>query len=169
MRREWLEKQTCTQLRSIAQVYPEEIGFDTEKLQGNIERPIGSVKIPVAAAGPVLFHGANVDGFVFAPFATTEGALIASVCRGAKAISMSGGVRTWATQQRMARAPAFYCADPVEAVAMGEWMSENKDRIQEIVSRFSKRAKLREILPVYDMNVRICAIYFGCYNVIPGR
>ena len=139
-------------------------------MSGNIERPIGTIKIPVAAAGPMLFRGRNVDGWVFAPFATTEGAVVAGLYRGAKAISMSGGVRTWATQQRMARAPAFYCADPVEAVAMGNWMSENKDRIQEIVSRFSKRAKLREIVPVYDMNVRICTIDFGFYcNTSLGR
>ena len=149
-----MEEQTGTKLTNIAQFYPDATNFNTERLEGNIERPIGSVKLPVAAAGPMLFHGSSADGWVLAPFATTEGALVASVCRGAKAINMSGGVRTWATQQRMARAPAFFCSDPIEAVAMGNWMSDNKERIQEIVSRYSKRAKLREIIPVYDMNVR---------------
>ena len=106
-----------------------------------------------------VMQGANADGWFLAPMATTEGALIASVCRGAKAITMSGGVKTWAGQQRMTRAPMFLCGDPVQANTLGEWVVNNRERIQEeVVSRFSKRAQLKEIIPAYDLDVSICSV-----------
>ena len=97
--------------------------------------------------------------------ATTEGALIASVCRGAKAISTSGGVKTWAGQQRMTRSPMFLCGNPLQANALGEWVVKNKARIQEeVVSRFSKRAQLKEIIPAYDLDVSICTSFNESYR-----
>ena len=145
---------TSTRLQSTAAFYPDEAAFETEQLRGNIERPIGLAKIPLAAAGPLQFRGDHVQGSVFAPMATTEGALVASVCRGAKVLNLSGGVQTWATLQRMTRSPMFFCANPNEAVRLGEWLTENVERIQrEVVVRFSKRAQLKEIIPAYDMDV----------------
>ena len=154
VRRKWVEELTNTRLTTISSMYPESANFPSEKLRGNIERPIGLVKIPVAAAGPLLFHGEHAQGWAFAPMATTEGALIASICRGTKALNMSGGVQTWATQQRMTRAPVFLCENPVDAVKLGEWVMANRERIQnEVIVKHSKRAQLREIIAAYDMDV----------------
>ena len=57
----------------------------------------GTVKIPVGLIGPLkLRYSAYMDGKeesgeFCVPLATTEGALVASFNRGAKAITMSGG------------------------------------------------------------------------------
>jgi hydroxymethylglutaryl-CoA reductase len=42
--------------------------------------------------GPLLFQGEHTQGYVVAPMATTEGALVASVIRGATALNHAGGV-----------------------------------------------------------------------------
>ena len=102
----------------------------------------------------MLFHGEHANGWIMAPMATTEGALVASVCRGAKAITMSGGVKTSATQQRMSVSPMFLCASPSQALTLGDWVTANKQRIQtEVVSNISDIAQLKEIIPAFDMEV----------------
>lgn len=59
--------------------------------------------IPVGTAGPLLVDGTEVQ----IPMGTTEGALIASVSRGCKAIRQAGGVRTVVVGDGMTRAPAL--------------------------------------------------------------
>ena len=70
-----------------------------ERLTGNIENLIGSVEVPVGLAGPLLFRGEKAKGLIFAPIATTEGALVASATRGAIAITRAGGVATRVIRQ----------------------------------------------------------------------
>ena len=53
-----------------------------DRLARNVENAIGAVEIPVGLAGPLLFQGETASGYVYAPLATTEGALVASACRG---------------------------------------------------------------------------------------
>ena len=82
-------------------------GLEPESLTGNIENLVGSVEIPVGVAGPLWFNGQNVIGHVYAPLATTEGALVASCTRGATALTRAGGVTTRILRQVMLRAPLF--------------------------------------------------------------
>lgn len=67
------------------------------------ENTIGYVQIPVGVAGPLLVD----DEETHVPLGTTEGALIASVNRGCKALSVGGGVRTVIVEDGMTRAPAL--------------------------------------------------------------
>ncbi len=61
--------------------------FDYSKVLGACcENVIGYIPIPVGVAGPLLLNGTNVT----IPMATTEGCLVASTHRGAKAITESG-------------------------------------------------------------------------------
>ena len=53
--------------------------------------PIGTITIPLAVAGPVHIYGAHAQGEFLLPVATTEGALVASINRGAKTLAESGG------------------------------------------------------------------------------
>src|SRR5579859_922856 len=57
----------------------------------NCENMIGVAQVPLGIAGPVNLHGEYAQGDFFLPLATTEGALVASVSRGCKAINLSGG------------------------------------------------------------------------------
>jgi hydroxymethylglutaryl-CoA reductase (NADPH) len=53
---------------------------------------------------------------VFVPLAHTEGGLSASLYRGARAASESGGFRTYVLKDRMTRASCFICKNAEEAV-----------------------------------------------------
>ena len=53
--------------------------------------PIGTIAMPLAIAGPLPIHGEHAQGDFLLPVATTEGALVASINRGAAALAKSGG------------------------------------------------------------------------------
>ncbi|KAI9340457.1 hydroxymethylglutaryl-CoA reductase [Obelidium mucronatum] len=89
-RREWLQEFTGASLVELGNWWADD-NINVESLKSNIENPIGLIKIPVAAAGPLLFNGEKSTGFIFCPIATTEGALVASITRGASALNKSGG------------------------------------------------------------------------------
>ena len=89
---------------------PGSIGHADEK---NCEQMLGYVPLPVGYAGPLkvtFSSGETAD--VHLPLATTEGALVASVNRGCKALSQSGGVRLKSVHHGITRSLAFRCEDP---------------------------------------------------------
>ena len=73
---------------AIARTYiqPEQVG-------NNIESCIGSVEIPLGLAGPILADFSGQQEWIYAVAGTLEGALLASMNRGAKAVSCSGGFK----------------------------------------------------------------------------
>lgn len=73
---------------SLLGTEPNRIGEAEKK---NCEQMFGSVPIPVGYAGPLnVTFSSGETRYVHLPLATTEGALVASVNRGCKAISKSG-------------------------------------------------------------------------------
>jgi NADP-dependent 3-hydroxy-3-methylglutaryl-CoA reductase len=118
-----------------------------DKLTGNIENLIGGVEIPVGLAGPLLFHGQTAKGFICAPYATTEGALVASTTRGALALSRSGGVTTRVISQRMQRVPMFVLNNMDSAFLFASWIHEHADEIRQTIKTVSSHAKLISITP----------------------
>lgn len=90
-RRDFLERETGTSLASTGSFVVDE----SVAGKRNCEHMIGATQVPLGVAGPLLIRTASnkqpTTGY-FIPLATTEGALVASVHRGCKAISASGGV-----------------------------------------------------------------------------
>ena len=86
VRCQFLEKKTGIDLSLMSphQLVPDD-------LKNNIESFIGAVEIPVGVAGPLHLIGSDFEKIVFAPIATSEGALVASISRGAYAINLAGG------------------------------------------------------------------------------
>ena len=149
-RRQWVEKFTSTNLTHLGEWWANEgsdIGCSTAKLKGNAENVIGLAKIPVGVAGPLLIHGDHVNGHVLCPFATTEGALIASATRGATALSRAGGVMVHVGKQRMLRAPAFFTRSIHEAQIIWEWLKDNLRHLKQQVTLFSQHCVLHELVP----------------------
>jgi NADP-dependent 3-hydroxy-3-methylglutaryl-CoA reductase len=130
-------EQTGATLASLDQ-----FDLQAERLTGNIENLIGSVSVPVGIAGPLLFHGEQVEGSIYAPLATTEGALVASATRGATAITRSGGVTTRVIRQRMMRVPLFILTDMQGASLFCRWIADHVTEIRAQVGKVSRYAKL---------------------------
>ncbi|MBS1660285.1 MAG: phosphotransferase [Bacteroidetes bacterium] len=120
-------------------------GLEPMMIRNNIESFIGSVEIPVGLVGPLLFNG---DEMVYAPAVTLEGALVASMNRGAKAVSKSGGFRAVVVHQKMTRSPMFIFDSLSESVAFQQWVSLHFDQIRFVAEQYSNHAKLQAIVPV---------------------
>lgn len=119
------------------------LNYDYSKvLNACCENVIGYIGIPVGYAGPLV-----VDGKAYMiPMATTEGALVASTNRGAKAIG-SRGVISVVEDVGMTRAPAVRFPNVVRAHEARQWI-DNKDNyavIKEAFDSTSRFARLQEI------------------------
>lgn len=95
--------------------------------------------------GPILINGDHVSGYVLCPFATTEGALVASATRGAMLLTRSGGVRSRMIEQAMTRAPAFVMSSVDDAEFLFSWIVMNKQGLQRQVKLFSEYTVLFDI------------------------
>jgi hydroxymethylglutaryl-CoA reductase (NADPH) len=116
--------------------------FDPELVgKKNCENLIGSVAIPVGVAGPMLLHGDVLEEEVFFPLATTEGALVASVQRGSKAVSQSGGATVMVKKVGITRAPVFKCQSGKEAALFVQWLENHQTEIAEYAEETSSHLK----------------------------
>ena len=136
-RRVWAEKFASCSLKHCGQWWHNEGEDDScscSKLKGNIENPIGLAKIPLALCGPLLFKSEHVNGYCLCPFATTEGALVASTTRGAVAITRSGGVYAKVLEQTQVRSPYFRLRSMGEVHLFFQWISNHHNQIKDRVS-----------------------------------
>ncbi|NCN87760.1 MAG: hydroxymethylglutaryl-CoA reductase [Candidatus Pacebacteria bacterium] len=104
---------------------PESVG------QKNCENWLGSISIPVGVAGPLTLNFQNDSSEYYLPLATTEGALVASISRGAKVISQAGGAGVIVKKMGMSRAPVFECQTGQQAL---ETLDSIRENITEIIN-----------------------------------
>jgi len=123
-------------------------GLDPGQIQNNIENFIGSAEIPLGLVGPLLFEEAEKKQWVHTAIGTTEGALVASMNRGAKALSESGGFKAHILHQKMLRTPMFTFASMTEALAFEKWVKVNFKQLKEVCENHSNHAELQEIKSV---------------------
>ena len=146
-RRRWVEKLSQTSLPHTGQWWLEngDPFAATTRLRGNIENVIGLTKIPVGIAGPLLLRGEHVRGYVVVPYATTEGALVASATRGATALMRAGGARVRTLGQSMERGPCFETRSLEEAIRLADYLRNNVDEFQHSVCATSQHARLTAV------------------------
>jgi hydroxymethylglutaryl-CoA reductase (NADPH) len=142
-RRQYLEKVVGVKLENIGKTI---IDFNTV-VGRNIENVIGAVQIPVGVAGPLLVKGDYANGYFYIPLATTEGALVASVNRGAKFITESGGARVKVLKDGMARAPLFRLPSLIDAVEFVEWVTQHFDELKKAAESTTRHGRLKEVQP----------------------
>ena len=89
-RRSLIEQELNVELGAL-EISPQQVGTADEQ---NCEQMFGAVPVSVGLAGPlrIQFSSGEISG-VYLPLATTEGALVASVNRGCKAVTRAGGLR----------------------------------------------------------------------------
>lgn len=108
-RRARIEKSLNLDFSSL-QPSPGSIGHADEK---NCEQMFGTVPLPVGYAGPLrITFSSEQSKDIHLPLATTEGALVASVNRGCKAISASGGAKTTSIHHGISRSIALRTENP---------------------------------------------------------
>ncbi|KAL8970451.1 MAG: hypothetical protein Q9197_003801 [Variospora fuerteventurae] len=107
------------------------------------ENVIGYMPIPVGVAGPIIIDGVSV----FLPMSTTEGALIASTSRGAKALNGGGGVTTVVTGNGMTRAPVVSFQDVRRAGAAKDFIDspEGQEVVKKAFDSTSRFGRLQRV------------------------
>jgi hydroxymethylglutaryl-CoA reductase (NADPH) len=142
----------------------EVVGFDLGPWTGAAEQLTGAAVIPVSVAGPLVVSLGSYElddaGSVvetgrapeelFVPLAHTEGGLTASMQRGIKAVTESGGFRTHVLADRITRASCFVCGDAGEAIQLARWIEGEVDSMRDWLlsapfPELSRFAVLREV------------------------
>lgn len=118
---------------------------DTED-QIHCENVVGAVSIPLGVAGPLQVHGEALQGTHYIPLATTEGALVASVSRGCKAISESGGAQVYAYTSGTTRGPVFYTETLERQKMLSKWITSNKHKLAEEAAKTSSHLIFKDVV-----------------------
>ena len=131
------------------------------------EAVTGVAVIPVSVIGPLdvelgeyeleepfgrLVETGRVVNHVYVPLGHTEGGLSASLYRGARAVSESGGFKTFVLRDRITRASCFVCRSAEEAVTLSRFLDAHVAEMRRWLAErveadraLSKHAKLREV------------------------
>lgn len=119
------------------------------------ENVIGYMPIPVGVAGPLVIDGKSY----FIPMATTEGVLVASTSRGAKAINSGGGAVTVLTSDGMTRGPCVSFETLERAGAAKLWLDSDAGQIMmkkafNSTSRFARLQAMKTALAGTNLYIR---------------
>jgi hydroxymethylglutaryl-CoA reductase (NADPH) len=170
--RRWPRKNDAASIRArqaelASRVDGEVFSHDLAPFTKAQEAVTGVAVIPVSVIGPleielgeyeleepfgrVVETGRSADR-VYVPLAHTEGSLSASLYRGARAVTESGGFRTYVLGDRMTRASCFVCGSSEEAVALARFLEAHVAEMRRWLAErveadraLSKYAKLREV------------------------
>lgn len=137
-RKNFIEKYRKINLKAIDS-YPADFSDAQYK---NCENMIGAVQLPLGLAGPLKVNGDKARGVFYLPLATTEGALVASVSRGCKAISNSGGAITVTENIGITRGSVFKTENLKEGFALKLWLKKNYIQLEKTAAGTSKHLKL---------------------------
>ena len=119
--------------------------INEQESKSNIENYIGSAQIPIGIAGPVNVKGDYAKGLFYLPLATTEGALIASVSRGCKAISESGGANVLIVKNNQTRSILFKANSLINVKKFSTWVQINLEKLKQIGQKDERFLKILDI------------------------
>lgn len=115
----------------------------------NCENMIGFTQIPVGIAGPLTLQGtaavSDSPRSYYVPLSTTEGALVASVNRGCKAITKSGGATTSAFRIGTSRGLVFRVSGVREGETLASYIYEHESDLDRVAKTTSSHIALSDI------------------------
>ncbi len=143
-RRKFLEEKLKIKLENIAKAF-----VDEEKTI-HCENLIGATTLPLGVAGPLKISNFNLPAGeqisnYYIPLATTEGALVASVSRGCKAINLSGGTRAYVENVGATRGPVFETSGIKESITFNNWLDENFNLLKSEAEKTSFHLRLKKL------------------------
>lgn len=138
-RREALEKNLSVKLSNIGSFSVNESIASTK----NCENMIGALQIPLGIAGPLKIERDNY----YVPLATTEGALVASINRGCKAISECGGAKVFIEKVGVTRGPVFKTKSLIQSFEFEKWLLKHFKDLSTKCIKTSKYLQLLKIEP----------------------
>lgn len=141
-RRKALEQELSVDLGNIGSFTLSEKTAGTK----NCENMIGVAQIPLGVAGPLAVN--TVTGKTatyYLPLATTEGALVASVNRGCKAITSCGGATVDSYRIGATRGPVFKVGSLRENQALYDFMESHFEALKDVTEHTSRHLKLKKI------------------------
>lgn len=115
---------------------------DLKQMEGNIENFIGMTQVPTGVVGPLRVIGSAAQGDFYLPLATSEGALVASYHRGAKATRLSGGITSICLIEGVQRSPVFKFNNIGDLGLFLIWTLQQVDKFRDITSQSSRYAEL---------------------------
>lgn len=136
-RRKKLEKLLHTSLENIGTFSLDESTASSR----NCENMIGVAQVPMGVAGPIKVNSKKI----FVPLATTEGALVASVNRGCKAITESGGAKVYIEKVGASRGPVFKIKNIEEGLKLDRFIGSHLTDLKKVASKTSKHIKLKDV------------------------
>ena len=141
-RREALEKQLSVSLENIGS-----FNFTEEQVSGrNIENLIGATQIPLGIAGPLKLRTTNHEPRThYIPLATTEGALVASISRGAKTVTVAGGTKVFVEDVGQTRGPVFKTNNVEHSMKVKKWIENNFKLLSSTTQKNSSHLRLVKI------------------------
>ena len=140
-RAQFLEKKLNISLDYISQ-----FSFTQDQVEGrNIENLIGATQIPLGIAGPLKIKFGKTSKEYFIPLATTEGALVASISRGCKAIFQSLGAKVFVEETGMTRGPVFKTDNLEHSHKTKKWISDHFSKLAKVTEQTSNHLKLEKI------------------------
>lgn len=113
------------------------------------ENMIGVTQIPLGIAGPLQLkltirqHPQPTTYYI--PLATTEGAIVASVNRGCKAITESGGVNTYVEEVGATRGPVFKVSSISEGLKLKKWLDDHFSDLAKVGEKTSRHLRLKKL------------------------
>ncbi len=159
-RRSFLEKERRVKLINIKN---DNIN-DKKNVHG--ENIIGATTIPLGVAGPLKLKGESIEGNFYIPLATTEGALVASVNRGCKVITQSGGAHTYVHRVGTTRGPVFFTENLENSKRFYRWMKSHESVLAEIAEKTSRHVKLKKIEIRTLSNYAFVRFYFDTQDAM---
>jgi len=146
---EFLKKHTGKELPYLA---GKQTFSELGELKGNIENYIGMSIVPTGIIGPMRVYGTEARGDYYVPLATSEGALVASYHRGAKACYLAGGVVSVCLEEGVQRSPLFKFESISDLGGFMMWVLPQMETFKAIVSTQSRFAKLIDLKATIEGN-----------------
>lgn len=145
--------------KNVLETLPDGPSLDYSRVHGaNCEIVVGYVPLPVGMVGPLTLNNETV----YVPMATTEGCLVASTQRGAKAICQGGGATAVILKDGITRAPCVRMDNATEAAQLKLWCDDNFHLLKQAFESTTSFGKLKECKPtVAGRNVYVRLVCFS--------